>query len=89
MSLNFLYFPGISDTEFEVSALVEVAKQTKFDFIQLRNLNIDPDLYMELMEPYEFGPGMGFINFRKRIKNECPWVNFGYFNPYLGDGKQK
>ncbi|WP_421903192.1 radical SAM protein [Maridesulfovibrio sp.] len=89
VSLNYLYFPGISDTEFEVGALVEIAKQTKFDFIQLRNLNIDPDLYMELMEPYEFGPGMGFINFRKRIKTECPWVNFGYFNPYLGDGKKK
>ena len=89
VSLNYLYFPGISDTEFEVGALVEIAKQTKFDFIQLRNLNIDPDLYMELMEPYEFGPGMGFINFRKRIKTECPWVNFGYFNPYLGDGRKK
>lgn len=89
VSLNYLYFPGISDTEFEVGALVEIAKQTKFDFIQLRNLNIDPDLYMGLMEPHEFGPGMGFINFRKRIKTECPWINFGYFNPYLGDGKKK
>ncbi|TIH13259.1 radical SAM protein [Marinifilum sp. JC120] len=89
VSLNYLYFPGISDTEFEVSALIEIAKQTKFDFIQLRNLNIDPDLYMELMEPHEFGPGMGFVNFRKRIKTECPWVGFGYFNPYLGDGVKK
>ncbi len=84
VSLNYLFFPGINDTEYELEALLEVAKRTKLDFIQLRNLNLDPDLYMDLMEPYDFGPVMGFNNFRKRIKKECPWMGFGYFNPYLG-----
>jgi wyosine [tRNA(Phe)-imidazoG37] synthetase (radical SAM superfamily) len=84
VSLNYLFFPGISDTEYELEALLEIAKKTKLDFIQLRNLNLDPDLYMEVMEPHEFGPVMGFNNFRKRIKKECPWLKFGYFNPYLG-----
>lgn len=84
VSLNYLFFPGISDSEYELEALLEVAKKSKLDFIQLRNLNLDPDLYMEVMDKHEFGPVMGFNNFRKRIKKECPWINFGYFNPYLG-----
>lgn len=85
VSLNYLFFPGVNDTENEVNALIKVVTESKLDFIQLRNLNIDPDLYMELVEAYDFGPSMGFINFRKRVKAECPWIGFGYFNPYLGE----
>ncbi|OEU70731.1 MAG: radical SAM protein [Desulfovibrio sp. S3730MH75] len=84
VSLNYLFFPGVNDTENEADELIKVVKESELDFIQLRNLNIDPDLYMELVEQYDFGPGMGFVNFRKRIKKECPWIKFGYFNPFLG-----
>jgi hypothetical protein len=28
---------------------------------------------------------MGLANFKKRLKKACPWLEFGYFNPYLGD----
>ena len=48
-----------------------------------RNLNIDPELYLGLLKGIDFGPAMGLNNFRKRILKECPWVRFGYFNPYL------
>lgn len=84
ISLNLLFFPGVTDTEQELEALIELGQSCKYDFIQLRNLNIDPELYMQLMEPFDFGPCMGFTNFRKRLKKELPNVNFGYFNPYLG-----
>lgn len=83
VSLNLLYFPGISDTEPELAALIDLLEQTKADFIQLRNLNIDPELYLELLEGIDFGPSMGFNNFKKRLRKTCPWLEFGYFNPYL------
>jgi hypothetical protein len=38
-----------------------------------------------LLEGIEFGPSTGFSFYRKRIKKTCPWVEFGYFNPYVGD----
>lgn len=83
VSLNYLYFPGVSDTEAELEALIALVEETRLDFIQLRNLNLDPELYLELMQPFECGPSMGFTNFRKRLRKSCPWLELGYFNPYL------
>ena len=83
VSLNLLYFPGVSDGEIEIEALIDLITRHKADFIQLRNLNIDPELYLELLKGIDFGPTMGLNNFRKRILKACPWVRFGYFNPYL------
>lgn len=85
VSLNLLFFPGITDTEPEVQALIELIRSSGVSFIQLRNLNIDPEMYQELLEGIEFGACMGLVNFRKRLRRECPWLKFGYFNPYLGD----
>lgn len=81
VSLNLLYFPGFSDTEMEVAALASLIAEYKVDLIQLRNLNIDPEYYLEVMQGIETGPCLGFTNFRKRLKNECPGTQFGYFNP--------
>ena len=85
VSLNLLYFPGITDCEEEIEALVELINSCKVSFIQLRNLNIDPELYMKLMEGVKFGPSVGLVNFRKRLRKYCPALRFGYFNPYMGD----
>ena len=83
VSLNLLYFPGITDCEAEWEALSALVQETRLDFIQLRNLNLDPELYLGLMQGVDFGPCMGLANFLKRLKNISPWLNFGYFNPYL------
>ncbi len=85
VSLNLLYFPGITDTEDEVEALVELVGSCGVSFIQLRNLNIDPEMYLNLLSGISFGPSMGFTNFKKRLTKQCPWLMFGYFNPWLGD----
>ncbi len=85
VSLNLLYFPGITDTEDELDALIEMVGSCGVNFIQLRNLNIDPEIYLSLYKNIDFGPSMGFTNFRKRLRKQCPWLNFGYFNPWLGD----
>lgn len=84
VSLNLLFFPGITDTEEEFDALVELGECCKYDFIQLRNLNLDPELYLKLMAPFGHSPSMGLINFKKRLSKALPWIKYGYFNPYLG-----
>lgn len=84
VSLNLLYFPGVTDTEEELAALVDLISAHKVDLVQLRNLNLDPELYMRLLSGHTISASMGLGNFRKRLKLECPWLQFGYFNPYLG-----
>lgn len=88
VSLNLLYFPGITDTEEEIGALVRLITTTGVSFIQLRNLNIDPEYYPTLFDGIDFGPSVGLLNFRKRIVRACPWIGFGYFNPYVGTRAQ-
>lgn len=84
VSLNFLFFPGFSDTEIETEALVNLIVDKKLDCIQLRNLNIDPDIYLDLMAGIELGPNIGLPNFLKRIQKAKPDLKITYFNPYVG-----
>ncbi|WP_028575595.1 radical SAM protein [Desulfonatronovibrio hydrogenovorans] len=87
VSLNLLYYPGVSDTETQIQSLISFIADTRPNFIQMRNLNLDPDIYLDLLGDSDLGPQAGLSNFMKRIRKECPWVGFGYFNPYLGDGQ--
>jgi pyruvate-formate lyase-activating enzyme len=82
VSINLLYFPGVTDSEAEINYLMDLIEDTKLDFIQLRNLNIDPDIYLALQD--KLTPSTGLVNFKKRLKKQFPWIKFGYFNPYLG-----
>ena len=43
VSLNYFILPGFSDSEPETDALMELIDEARPDFIQLRNLNIDPE----------------------------------------------
>ena len=84
VSLNFLYHPGVSDCEEELEALGDLIERTGADFVQLRNLNLDPELYAKLVRgTVGFTPAMGLDNFRKRLSGRFPNLRFGYFNPYL------
>ena len=60
---------GCTDCEEEIEALVDLINTCGVSFIQLRNLNIDPELYMKLMEGVTFGPSVGLVNFRKRLRS--------------------
>lgn len=83
VSLNLLFFPGVTDTELETEALINLVREYSVNCIQLRNLNIDPELYLELLANIPMGPHIGFANFRKRIKKAHPSIQFGYFNPFV------
>ena len=85
VSLNYLFFPGLNDTESELEALTELVSATRPDYIQMRNMSLDPDLYLGCVgDPTE--PSMGLGNFMKRLRKACPWIHYGYFNPFLKDG---
>ncbi len=83
VSLNLLYFPGFSDGLAESDALAELIGTERVDCLQLRNLNIDPDYYLDLLRDVETGPCTSFSNFRKSLKKKFPWLHIGYFNPFV------
>ena len=71
--------------------LAHLVGENGVSMIQWRNLNIDPEWYFKLMsggegqEKLELSPSMGLTSFMKRLKKLCPWLRYGYFNPYLGE----
>jgi len=86
-ALNYFVFPGVSDREAEVEALLGLCQRGIVDLIQLRNLNIDPDLYLdELGELEDLGPALGVPELLRRLRRDAPGVQLGYFNPYLPPG---
>lgn len=85
VSLNLLFFPGVTDSEGELEALARLVGENGVSMIQWRNLNIDPEWYLGLMRGIDHGPVMGLSLFMKRLKKLCPWLRFGYFNPYVGE----
>ena len=76
-SINLLVFPGVTDREREVEGLIKLVRRTRLDLIQMRNLNIDPDLYLKAMGR---GQGMGIPQMIDMLKREFPSLQFGYFN---------
>ena len=76
-SINLLVFPGFTDREEEMEGLIDLIRETNLDLIQMRNLNIDPDLYLKTMGR---GEGMGIAKMIGALKKEFPFLQFGYFN---------
>ena len=83
-SVNWLVFPGVSDREAEVEALERLAEEVRLDLVQVRNLNIDPDLYRDELGPdWKDGAGapLGMARMLRRLRASITDVRFGYFNP--------
>lgn len=76
--LNYLVFPGVTDREDEVTALIELVRSAGVDLIQLRNLAIDPALYWRALNPQ--GSGIGMLRMLQRLKAAVPQLQYGYFN---------
>ena len=77
--VNYLVFPGITDQEGEIEALKELIQKTGVNFIHLKNLNIDPQLYLKEMPPQK-SKGIGMAQMVKILKEVFPDVELGYFN---------
>jgi wyosine [tRNA(Phe)-imidazoG37] synthetase (radical SAM superfamily) len=77
--INYLVFPGITDREEEIEAMMKMIKKTGVNFIHLKNLNIDPQLYTERM-PEAASQAMGMKRMVAILKREFPDLKLGYFN---------
>jgi len=78
VSLNLFVFPGLTDAPKEVEALMRFIDMTGVDMIQWRNLNMDPDVYLDRIGQ-TLPSGIGI----KRLIESVP-LRMGYFNPFLG-----
>jgi len=83
VSLNYFMLPGFSDTENEFDAFSMLIRSHAPDYIQLRNLNMDPELYIKTVEGSCNGNSMGIRNWLSRLKIDFPELKFGYFNPQV------
>jgi len=80
-SINLLCFPGMIDREREVEALLSFAKETGLRLIQLRNLNIDPEVLLPRMPSLDsMGNALGIRAMIDILKRELPDVEIGNFS---------
>ncbi len=82
VSLNMLYFPGFNDRPEELAAWEDFFRELPVQMIQVRNLNIDPDAFMEIM-PTPQGQPVGTKNFLAKLHKEFPEMVIGSFSHYV------
>jgi molybdenum cofactor biosynthesis enzyme MoaA len=79
-SINLLSFPGMIDREREVEALLSFVRETGLRLIQLRNLNIDPEVLLPRMPALDsMGKALGIRAMIEIIRSELPEVEIGNF----------
>src|SRR5437764_2237153 len=80
-SINLLSFPGLIDREREVEAMLSFVRETGLRLIQLRNLNIDPELLLPRMAAVDsMGKALGMRKMIEMLKREVPSVEIGNFS---------
>ncbi|WP_438444852.1 radical SAM protein [Gorillibacterium sp. sgz5001074] len=77
-SINYLVFPGVSDREEEIEAMVGLAQRTGLKLIQLRNLNIDPESYLGII-PKPRGEILGMGQMIDIFRQELPDTAIGSY----------
>jgi pyruvate-formate lyase-activating enzyme len=86
VSLNYFVLPGFTDERAELEALSELVAETGLDLIQMRNLNIDPEWYLQRIGFEPKGEALGIRRFLQTLGDHFPDLRFGYFNPCLDPG---
>jgi wyosine [tRNA(Phe)-imidazoG37] synthetase (radical SAM superfamily) len=85
VSLNYFILPGVTDSIREYDALCNLLHSCRPDFIQLRNLNMDPEWYLRTLQFPADENKLGVRQWLNTLKKEFPALRFGYFNPFLGE----
>ncbi|MCO4761284.1 MAG: radical SAM protein [Myxococcales bacterium] len=81
VSLNYFVFPGVSDSPAEIESLCAFIEEGGVQMIQLRNLNIDPQLYLRELGEGAVSDPIGVIPFIHTLRARFPKLRFGYYNP--------
>ena len=76
--LNYLVFPGVSDRRVEIDALSRLIDELGVNMIQMRNLSIDPVMYLQALNLE--GRGIGMLAMLRELKGRFPQLQYGYFN---------
>ena len=82
VSLNMLYFPGFNDREAELDAWIKFFEKFPVQMIKVRNLNIDPDLFLDTM-PEKYGKMTGTKKFLQTLKEKFKNIQIGSFSHYI------
>ncbi len=77
--INYLVFPGVSDQEAEIEALLDFLRRTGVMFVHLKNLCIDPDFYLNHI-PLADSPAVGLARLAQILESEIDGLRLGYFN---------
>ena len=77
VAINLLSLPGFTDREEEIEALMGFVQKNGVDMIQLRNLNIDPDLLFRVIP--SGGAAVGMVNLLYLLQQELPAVMIGSY----------
>ncbi|SDS70933.1 Pyruvate-formate lyase-activating enzyme [Paenibacillaceae bacterium GAS479] len=77
-SINYLIFPGVTDREEEMEAMIDFVRRTGLRLIQMRNLNIDPESYLNLI-PKAQGEIYGMKQMLQIFREELPDVVIGSY----------
>lgn len=83
VSLNYFILPGFTDSEDEFAALCGFIDELSPDFIQLRNLNMDPEWYLRTLEFPDTEQALGMKSWFLKLQTRFPTLRYGYFNPSL------
>lgn len=86
-SINYFVFPGITDSEKEVEALLNLIDQTQIHLIQWRNFNIDPEWYLNDVCYDYHSTAIGVRALMQKIREQFPRIQFGYLNKCSDDIK--
>lgn len=87
-SINYLIFPGVTDREEEIEAMIGFAKRTGLRLIQMRNLNIDPESYLGLIPPAR-GEIYGMKQLIEIFQQELPDVVIGSYTHVPPAGQRR
>ena len=81
-SINYFMFPGFTDHPQEIAGLRNLAADVKINMVQTRNLNMDPDWYIDSLGLSEIGrDAIGVFSWIAWARDQFPWIKLGYFNP--------
>lgn len=78
-AINLLLFPGLADAVEEVEALIAFLRETHVKLVQLRNLNIDPEVLLPRL-PRPSSQPIGMRAFIETLHREVPEVALGNFS---------
>ncbi len=82
VSLNYFIQPGVTDSRAELEALSTLLTRCRPDLIQLRNLNMDPEWYLQTLEFQPVEPPLGMRAWLHEVRQRFPALRLGYFNPF-------